>query len=189
MSKDQGPPVGGNTQGGFSLIELMIALSVAAIGILGFSQAIVAAVVLNKVSQEEALARVGALEMLESCQSVEFGEVFARFNASQLDDPATGLIVSGGFAIQGLQAQSDDADGLVGEIEFPSLLQVDGDEELREDVVDVGLNTPRDLNADGIVDFADHSGDYKLLPIRVRVSWRGRGGDSSLEFRTVLSDL
>lgn len=174
---------------GFSIIELMVALSVAAIGMLGFSQAIIAAVVLNESNQEEALARAGAREMLESCQGVDFAEVFARFNASDLDDPVDGLIVSGAFSIDGLQAQDDDPDGMVGEIGFPSLAIGAGGEALREDTVDEGLGTPHDLNGDGVIDFENHAGDYMLLPVRVRVSWRGRGGDSSLEFRTILSGL
>jgi prepilin-type N-terminal cleavage/methylation domain-containing protein len=176
-------------RGGFTLIELMVALSVAAIGMLGFSQAIIAAVALNESSQEEALARAGACEMLESFKGVPFAEVFSRFNASELDDPLGGLVVSRGFLIEGLSPQEDDNDGFVGEIEFPSIFFEDGSEQLREDVVDAGLSTPRDLNGDNIVDDVDHADDYILIPVRVRVSWRGPGGDASLEFRTILSGL
>jgi hypothetical protein len=60
--------------------------------------------------------------------------------------------------------------------------------ELREDVVDTDLGLPRDLNGDGAIDGADHSADYRILPVRVTVSWTGQNGVRSMDFVTVLTE-
>lgn len=174
---------------GFSLLEVMVAFSISAIGLLSFSQAIVGAVALKQATAEQALASNAARQLIESCNSVPFEEVYARFNSDPADDPAAGLIVGGKFSVEGLQVRSDDVDGMVGSIEFPGSSLLVGSEQLREDAVDVGLGVPMDLNGDGVIDASDHSGDYLLLPIRVRIEWRGRGGDSKIEFKTILSGL
>ena len=58
--------------------------------------------------------------------------------------------------------------------------------QLREDVADAQLGTPMDLNGDGAIDGADHSGDYVLLPVRIRVRWRGVTGLRTFDVCTVL---
>ena len=50
------------------------------------------------------------------------------------------------------------------------------------------MGMPRDLDGDGVIDALDHSGDYRLLPVLVRVAWRGSSGPAKLEFRTMLAD-
>ena len=51
------------------------------------------------------------------------------------------------------------------------------------------LGTPRDLNGDGDVDQEDHSGDYQLLPVVVRVRWAGSSGFERVELKSMLADL
>ena len=120
---------------------------------------------------------------------MNFFEAFARFNSTAVDDLPNGDHLLGSFAVDGLRPRDDDADGLVGEIRFPDFVGAGGQLELREDSNDASLGMPRDLNADGVVDGVNHSGDYQLLPVVVRVEWLGRGGPASIEFKTVLSDL
>jgi type II secretory pathway pseudopilin PulG len=60
--------------------------------------------------------------------------------------------------------------------------------ELREDYQDEGLGLPRDLNGDSILDSLDHSKDYILLPILIRVKWEGENGPRLFEVYTMLSD-
>ncbi len=83
----------------------------------------------------------------------------------------TTFIGAPNFDVTGLGAVADDADGLVGEILFPS---VGG--ELREDVVDASLGMPRDLNGDGAIDALNHADDYIILPITIRIRWMGVSG-------------
>jgi hypothetical protein len=60
---------------------------------------------------------------------------------------------------------------------------------LREDVNLPELGMPRDLNGDGAVDAGNHSTDYRLLPVIVRVRWQGAGGPSQFELKTMLANF
>ena len=111
-------------------------------------------------------------------------EVFAAFNEDAADDPeGAGTAPGADFAVPGLSALSSDADGMVGKIIFPTIAG-----ELREDVTDAALGMPRDLNGDGVTDSADHSGDFVLVPVRIRLEWRGSAGPRDMEFHTLLAD-
>ena len=48
---------------------------------------------------------------------------------------------------------------------------------------------PRAVVAPVSVDAADHSDDYQVLPLVVRVSWRGPMGDRTVEQSFNLGDL
>ena len=52
--------------------------------------------------------------------------------------------------------------------------------ELREDVAGM------DLNGDGQIDIEDHSTDYIILPVSVKVEWNGVAGARTLTFHTLL---
>jgi len=60
---------------------------------------------------------------------------------------------------------------------------------VREDVVDSGLGTPRDLNGNNVVDTANHSSDYLLLPVRVTIEWKSTSGARKFEIVTQLGDF
>ena len=60
---------------------------------------------------------------------------------------------------------------------------------LRESVEMEDLSMPRDLNGDLKIDDQNHAGDYIVLPVTVRVEWKGRGGDRSFEMSTMLANL
>ena len=116
-----------------------------------------------------------------------FREVFACYNADPGDDLGLTIAARGpNFTVVGLDVQTGDPDGFCGRVLFPSVAP-GGAEELREDFVDAGLNMPRDLNGDGMVDALDHGDDYVLLPVRVRVEWRGISGPRQIELETMLS--
>lgn len=174
---------------GFSLIEVVVALAVASIGVLGFSQALLGSIVLGQVNHQSSMARRAASDILEDMHTVPFTEIFARYNASDLDDLPSGTHMPGTFSVEGLDPVATDADGLVGEIVFPTVIGAGGGLELREDAAQGGLGLPKDLNLDGLIDGLDHALDYKLLPVLVRVSWRGIKGPASIEFKTTLVDL
>lgn len=176
------------SKAGFSLIEAVIALAVAALALLGFSSSLISSMMLSQSNRESALARRAAHELVSDLQSAPFAEVYARFNATSADDEPTGTNIAAGFAVAGLPLLENDADGLAGEIIFPDKL-VGGVLELREDFAAETFGQTWDLNLDGVIDEADHSGDYQVLPVLIRVQWRGRGGASKVELRTTLIDL
>lgn len=174
-------------QAGFTLLELMIAVGVLLFGLLGFSQAVLRSVATNEATREGALAAEAARQVLETLQAETFGEVFRRYNAEPADDPGVaGTAPGSNFAVPGLTAQSSDADGFVGRIEFPTVAIAPG--VLRENLALPAMGLPRDLNGDDFWDAADHSADYRLLPVVVRISWRGKAADSEAVFRTVLGN-
>jgi type II secretory pathway pseudopilin PulG len=160
---------------GFTLIELMVSFSALMAILLGFSRLLLSSRMAATTTHEASIAKEAARAMLETLESEDFGDVFALYNGS-------------GFAVTGLEAADGDADGLPGEILFP----VKGGQ-LREDLGQTWLFGPiDDLDCDGNPlgpDSDDHSGDYSLLPVVVRVRWEGAGGPGTVEFRTVLGGL
>lgn len=172
---------------GFSLLELLIAVGVLLFGLLGFSQAVLRSAATNEAAREGALAAEAARELLETMQSEDFASLFSRYNGDPGDDPlGAGTAPGQDFAVAGLDPQTGDADGFVGRIEFPVNDAAPG--VLREDVALTELGMPRDLDGENGVDAADHEDDYRLLPVIVRITWRGRATSSEAVFRTVLGN-
>lgn len=173
---------------GFSLLELLVAVGVLLFGLLGFSQAVLRSAATNESAREGALAAAAARELIETMQAEEFATLFRRYNDDPTDDPGVaGSAPGANFAVGGLDAQAGDADGFVGRIEFPVQAAAPGT--LREDLVLPAMGTPRDLDGDDVVDGVDHKDDYRLLPVVVRIQWRGRATDSQAVFRTVLGSF
>lgn len=168
----------------------MAAAAVLAVALSGLAGSLVSAMALARVNRESAIARAAAQRTLEEIQGVPFAETFAVFNASTADDAGLTFPARGaGFAVAGMDAPPGDADGLCGRVMFPTVVNLFGVEELREDVVDARMGMPRDLNLDGLPgDGLDHAGDYVVLPVRVRIEWRGVSGTRQLDFETVLCD-
>ena len=48
---------------------------------------------------------------------------------------------------------------------------------------------PRDLSGDSIIDDLDHSQDFIILPLTVRLEWRGSFGPRTYEIQTMLADF
>ncbi len=175
------------SRGGFSLLELLIAVGVLLFGLLGFSQAVLRSAATNEAARESALAAEAARELLETLQVEDFRSLFRMYNGDPADDPlGPGTAAGQDFAVAGLDPQADDADGFVGRIEFPVVPGAPG--VLREDLDLPAMGLPRDLDGDALVDASDHKGDYRLLPVIVRITWRGRATDSEAVFRTVLGN-
>ncbi len=89
-----------------------------------------------------------------------------------------GALLGGGGGAQG--AEGGGGEG--GEAAVPTW-------ELREDYQDERLGLPRDLNGDSILDSLDHSEDYILLPILVRIKWEGRHGPRVYEVFSMLAEF
>ena len=171
-------------QHGFSLIELLISLTVFVVIAGAVASTLMASSALNRVNKESLRAMEAAESAIEALKGTTFSEVFARYNVDGADDPALGTSPGMYFAVSGLTLRSDDADDFAGAIEFPG----DGND-LREDWQDAALGMPRDLNGDTETDDKDHAADYRLLPVRVTIQWTGKTGNRELELMTVLSEL
>ena len=173
---------------GFTLIEVLVSFTVFVVTVLAFVKVIAGSMAATTHTHQATLAHEGARRMIETLQDEDFGDVFARYNGTALDDPGgVGNGPGPDFPIEGLQAQQTDPDGLPGEVLFPVAGLAPG--VLREDLVNVRFGTPRDLSGDGVVDGADHSGDYGLLPVVVRVDYEGPSGPGRVELRTFLGNI
>jgi type II secretory pathway pseudopilin PulG len=173
---------------GLTLVELMVAFTVLIIGVLGYLQAIVLSCMASQTAREQALAAETARGVMERIKASTLQDVFAIYNTNPNDDPAgPGTGFGPNFLVGSLRAAPNDADGLPGEVLFPTAPGNPND--LRENVVDARFGTPRDLNGNGAVDALNHANDYQLLPIVVRVRWQGKAGISNYQVKTLLVEL
>ena len=169
--------------GGFTLIELVAAGAILAIGACGLSSVLVNAMTTTAVNRESSQARAAAQQLLEQIQNIPVGDVFATFNDDTRDDPLGPSTAPGSsFEIE-LKPAAAQVSSMTGEVLFPTLTSMGA---LREDVRDEQLGMPRDLNGDGEIDSLSHSRDYVVLPVRIRVVWRGATGQRSLEMCSLL---
>jgi hypothetical protein len=159
-------------------------VTVLAVALGAIVSTLTASIFLGDANRESHLAMLAARSAVEQLRGEPFAQAFATFNADPSDDPGgPGTAPGSGFDVPGLSPQRGDPDGRVGQILFPG----DGSQ-LREDAADPGLGLPRDLSGDGLVDAADHATDYVLLPLRVRLRWRGKSGDREVEYVTYLAE-
>jgi hypothetical protein len=163
----------------------MVAVALLMIALTGLTTLLTSSMSLERSNREMGLALEAAQSTIEQLRGEAFNEVFLRFNRDPSDDPALGASPGADFAVRGLNVRPNDADGMVGEIIFPGNGFV-----VREDFVDRDLGMPRDLTGDDPQwDNLDHDGtDVIVLPVRVRIEWRGRNGDQALQLVTTLGE-
>lgn len=159
-------------------------MTILAVAIAGLAGSLVSTLRLSRVNEETALADDAANALAAQLRGQDFRDVFALYNDVAADDPAATPAPGADFAVLGLNVRDDDPDGFVGRVLFPS----GAPGTLREDFVDASLGMPRDLNADGVVDAADHANDYVLLPVTIRLDWSGPTGNRFTELDLLLID-
>jgi hypothetical protein len=166
---------------------------------------------MRHVNRENALAADAARVVLERMRNEPFLEIYRDFNEDPSDDPGGNGAGPGHlFDVPGLEALPDAPQGRVGRVYMPTLtvqvtqslgggggkgggIVLGGTTvtqwHLREDAVDARLGMPRDLNGNNVIDTANHSGDYLILPVRIRIEWKGASGARSFELSTQLGDF
>jgi len=175
------------SRGGFTLVEVMIAIVVGTVATYILSTSVTAAVANTISRQQQAVAAEGAMNCMEQIRSMPVESVFALFNDDPSDDPdGAGTAFGSFFDVEGLAPTCDEtgAPRAIGRVLLPgagALL----DETL--DQPEFGL--PRDLDGDLLVLPGDCSKQYLLLPVTIRIEWRSRLGDRKLELSTLLVDL
>src|SRR5690349_257058 len=135
---------------GFTLLECSIALVVLAVGVLGATLALTTSLSVGGANAEDNLAINAARQKIAEIQSNSFPRAFSDFS-----DPKAST-----FEVPGLPKGS-------GKISFPG-----NGTTLLEQFVDAKWGMPRDLNGDGVLDSADHSTNYTLLPVKITIEWR-----------------
>lgn len=169
---------------GFTLVELLVGFSALMVVLLGLTRMLISSQMAASTTHEATLARQAARRMVEVLQATPLAEVYPSYNAAEGDDPdGAGTAPGADFAVPGLEARPDDADGLPGRILFPEQGGV-----LSELAVAPQYGWPMDMDGLGGTT-ADVSGSYRALPVVVLVEWRGSGGDGRVELETVLGGL
>jgi type II secretory pathway pseudopilin PulG len=173
---------------GLTLLELSFSITLLVLGISAISRLTVGLTRAANVARETDFATQAAKALLERIQGEAFLQAFRRFNDLGTDDPSGANTAPGAnFAVPGLRAAPGDADGLPGQVIFPT--PAGGPGLLRENVNDARLGMPHDLNGDGVIDGLNHALDYKLLPVLVRVSWQSTDGTTAtVELKTILAN-
>ena len=172
---------------GITMIELIISILILTVAAYMLSSTITASLSHTVAKREQAVAVEAAMNKMEEMRAEEFIDLFRIYNANPNDDPlGAGTAVGEEFDVVGLDAIVAEGGAVlpVGRVIIPQM-----GNELREDQVDPDLGLPRDLNGDFLVDGLDHSEDYLVLPVIVRIEWSGRLGPRSFEMSTMFVDL
>jgi type II secretory pathway pseudopilin PulG len=195
---------------GLTIVEVLVALSVLVVAASIFCQTLLSSARVRQLNRDNALAADAARVVLERMRNRQFHEVYRAYNEDPKDDPGgSGKGPGNLFDVVGLEPLDDAPQGKVGRITFPSMavqvttggstgkMSLGGTGggttvtqwHLREDVTDEGLGTPRDLSGNNVVDTANHSSDYMVLPVRVRIEWKSGAGARRFEIVTQLGDF
>ncbi len=174
---------------GFSLLEVLLSLSILTISAVGLAGFIDSASQARRSAQSNRVARDQLGIGHERLSGLPFEEVFARYNGTTADDPGSGNSPGSEIAIStnsfGWTSGAGAPPVLIAE--FPATSAAPG--VLREDLILPKLGMPRDLNLDGVIDSADHSADYQALPVLLTVRWFERGEMRQLERLYLLTSL
>lgn len=191
---------------GLTVVEVVIALSVLVVAASLFGQLLVSTTRMRRSNREAVLATEAARIVIEQMRNRDFLEIYVTYNQDPADDPGgPGTAPGNRFPVEGLEPLASSPGGLQGLIRFPDQQITTGGSmggklggsgggtggtswQVRETTVDEGLGTPRDLNGNNVIDTADHSTDYLILPVRVQVEWSGVGGERRIEIVTQFAD-
>lgn len=204
-------PKPAHSRAGLTIVEIIVALSVLVVAASIFCQTLLSTARVRQLNRDNALAADAARVVLERMRNEPFLNIYRDYNEDPKDDPGGDGTGPGHlFDVQGLVAHDDAPQGKVGRITFPSLaVQVTSGGggklgggggvlggsvtttqwHLREDVPDEGLGMPRDLNGNNVIDTANHSSDYLILPVRVRIEWKSGVGARRFDIVTQLGDF
>lgn len=193
---------------GLTVVEIVIALSVLVVAASLFGQLLVSTTRLRRSNREAVVAAEAARIVIEQMRNGTFSEIYVRYNQDPADDPGgAGTAPGNRFRVEGLDPLASSPGGLQGVITFPDKQVTTGGSkggklggvgggggggtswQIREDTEDAGLGCPRDLNGNNVVDTANHSSDYLVLPVRVQVEWDGVGGERRIEIVTQFADF
>lgn len=182
-----------SASGGFTTVELIVVMAVLAAAMMMFSGTVASTAKQRALDRENVVAADAARSMIERMRAQDHRRVLALFNADPADDPGgPGTAPGNRFVVAGLDP-GDALGGMAREVRFP-LVDVAAagaapDLQLLENRVDPEFGLPRDLNGDSIIDGADRSGDYLLLPVIVAVRWEGKAGAREMSLFATLCEF
>lgn len=176
-----------------TLVELTVAMVIFTVATGMLLQLIASGQGLRETARQEWLVTSVAQNVLEQMRATDFRLLSACYDEDPFNDPGgPGTAPGPTFVVDGIDPSANDPDGIVGEVIMPLVnmgTEVDPDWQVREDQGDALLGLPRDLNGDAIINATDHRLDYTILPVLIRVRWRGRYGPRELRFFSSLTEM
>lgn len=155
---------------GFSLLEATLSTTILAVGLLSLWGTIVYGSRSNLAAEQKKKAVDAAAARIEFLKAQPFSRLVEDYGAGN----GTG---ADRFAVPALSSDTSVASGQI-------LLYLDETNPTGE----AGLGLPRDLNGDGDSTDDDVTGSYRLVPVKVVVSWEGSFGPQQVEVRTLLRE-
>jgi len=172
-------------QGGFTLVEIMISLTVLTAAVYLLSSTITATMAHSSKRKERTIAMESIMNVLEDMRSVPFRDLSVLYNDVDSDDPGgSGSAPGHRFSVPELDYVLGGVTTLAGTITLPTIAGL-----IREDVVLPELGMPRDLNGDFVADASNHTGDYMILPVTVKVEWPGSAGLNEMKITSMFSAI
>ncbi|MFT7668563.1 MAG: prepilin-type N-terminal cleavage/methylation domain-containing protein [Planctomycetota bacterium] len=170
---------------GFSLLEVMIAMTILTVCCGMLTSTITGTMQHKRINRERQIAVEAARAVIEDLHNVDFYDAYWTYNQDGTDDEGgEGTAPGSHFAVPGLDPVDGDLDGFVGEILLPGKTAV-----LLENAENAMLGLPRDLNGDLIIDERDHSSDYLILPVVVKINWKSGKRTHEFKLCTMLADI
>ena len=181
------PDARGAARRGITMIEITISILILTVAAYILSSTISASLSHALSKREQATAVEAAMNTMETLRATPFIDLFTSYNTNPADDPlGPGTAPGPLFDVQGLDAIIEPG-GIARPIGTIVMPDVNGIVREDADLPDLGL--PRDLSGDMVIDAADHSNDYLVLPVIVRIEWRSRLGPREFEMSTMFVDL
>lgn len=171
------------TSRGFALVDICISLVILAIAMGVLVGSVFSAMRISQANEATATANHALRGVLETLSARTIQDVFALCNAEAADDlpgedPDDTLVLP-------VELMSD-ANGEPLSVSVTLPVEDGAPGVLREDLEMPELGLPRDLNGDGAIDAADHSGDCVVLPILLTLEWTGPSGTQKVQMATLL---
>lgn len=170
-------------EGGFTLLEVTLAMTVLLVAMLAATASTLRMHSLRRVNRERALAQNAVRSASERLQSLSARAIAepAGWTTTVLAGVANGGEVGPVFETRELRARTG----------APSMgtIEIVTDETRTDRELGAQLGMPRDLDGDGLATRTDVSGNALLLPVVVRARWQGAGGDAQVQHAFYLARL
>ncbi|MAF65901.1 MAG: hypothetical protein CMJ84_09640 [Planctomycetes bacterium] len=157
---------------GFTMMELSLAITVLMVALLAMSASTLHTHSLRRQNRERAVAQNAVRLISEEIQAFSARTLLA--NPGQWSED---LVAA--FEVEGLFGPTFDVTGLGpanGQSAVGSVLVIT-DEELTDAQLGFELGMPRDLDGDGEADNGDVTEGARILPVVVRLRWKGVSGE------------
>ena len=159
---------------GLSLIEVVVAVAVLSVGVLAVASTSMAVSSLDGTERESYLATTRLKSLSEEIQAY----------SNDARDDARGWPIAMVAALRpgGLFGDEFDVLGLAPQAGAPAVgsIEVILDERRTDADIGVALGMPRDLEADGEALSPDVSASAQVLPVVLRLRWRGETGEREM---------